>query len=501
MTPQQLRNSILQQAIEGKLVEQRPEEGTAEELYAQIQDEKKKLIAEGKIKKEKPLPEITEEEIPFDIPDSWKWVRIGDLANYKKGPFGSALTKSIFVPKSEKTIKVYEQKNAIQKDVNLGSYYITSDYFEEKMKSFEVVSGDIIVSCAGTIGEIYRLPENIEKGIINQALMRIRLFEPTYCDYYELLFDYLIKDYSRKSSKGSAIKNIPPFDILKNYVLPLPPLEEQKRIVAKIEELLQFIDKYEKAYNALEEYNARFPEDMRKSILQQAIEGKLVEQRPEEGTAEELYAQIQEEKKRLIAEGKIKKEKPLPEISEDEIPFDIPESWKWVRLREILQDMADGPFGSNLKSEHYTSNREVRIIQLSNIGDFEWKDHNVKYTTYEHLATISRSEAFADDIVVAKMMPAGRAIIVPNVDKKYVLSSDAVRLAFCHDLIDKKWLMYTINSKTFNSQVCGETHGVTRIRTSLGKLQNYILPLPPIAEQKRIVAKIEELMPYCEKLK
>lgn len=237
-----LEKKILDLAIRGKLVEQRPEEGTAEELYAQIQEEKKKLIAEGKIKKEKPLPEISEDEIPFDIPENWKWVRIGDLANYKKGPFGSALTKSIFVPKSEDSIKVYEQKNAIQKDANLGFYHITREYFEEKMKSFEVVSGDIIVSCAGTIGEIYRLPENIEKGIINQALMRIKLFEPTSSDYYELLFDYLIKDYSRKSSKGSAIKNIPPFDILKNYVIPLPPLAEQKRIVAKIEELLPYCD-------------------------------------------------------------------------------------------------------------------------------------------------------------------------------------------------------------------------------------------------------------------
>lgn len=235
-----LEKKILDLAIRGKLVEQRPEEGTAEDLYNQIQEEKKKLIAEGKIKKEKPLPEISEEEITFDIPQSWKWVRIGDLANYKKGPFGSALTKSIFVPKSDKAIKVYEQKNAIQKDANLGSYYITREYFEERMKSFEVVAGDIIVSCAGTIGEIYKLPAIIEKGIINQALMRIRLFEPTYCEYYELLFDYLIKDYSRKSSKGSAIKNIPPFEILKKYVIPLPPLAEQKRIVKKIEELLQY---------------------------------------------------------------------------------------------------------------------------------------------------------------------------------------------------------------------------------------------------------------------
>ncbi|MGN0915878.1 MAG: restriction endonuclease subunit S [Succinivibrio sp.] len=233
-----IREKILQMTIEGKLVEQRPEEGTAEELYTRIQEEKKKLIAEGKVKKEKPLPKITDDDIPFDIPESWKWVRIGDLANYKKGPFGSALTKSIFVSKSDNAVKVYEQKNAIQKDSSLGSYYITKEYFEDKMSSFEVLPGDIIVSCAGTIGELYRLPSNIEKGIINQALMRVRLYEPMYCEFYELLFDYLIKDYSRKSSKGSAIKNIPPFDILKNYIIPLPPLAEQKRIVAKIEELL-----------------------------------------------------------------------------------------------------------------------------------------------------------------------------------------------------------------------------------------------------------------------
>ena len=238
MTPQQLKNSILQFAIQGKLVEQRAEEGTAEDLYQQIQEEKQKLIKEGKIKKEKTLPEITEDEIPFEIPKSWKWVRIGELANYKKGPFGSALTKSIFVSKSDNAVKVYEQKNAIQKNSSLGENYITKEYFEDKMSSFEVFPGDIIVSCAGTIGELYRLPSNIEKGIINQALMRVRLYEPIYCEFYELLFDYLIKDYSRKSSKGSAIKNIPPFDILKNYIIPLPPLAEQKRIVAKIEELM-----------------------------------------------------------------------------------------------------------------------------------------------------------------------------------------------------------------------------------------------------------------------
>lgn len=241
--PGQLRKSILQYAIEGKLVEQRPKEGTGQDLFNQIQEEKQKLIAEGKIKKEKAIPPISEEEIPFDIPNNWSWVRIGELGVYKKGPFGSALTKSLFVAKGTDTIKVYEQKNAIRKDASLGEYYITKEYFENKMTSFEVFPRDVIVSCAGTIGEIYQLPDKIEKGIINQALMRIRLMPSMRYDFYSLIFDFLIKDYSQKDGNGSAIKNIPPFADFKNYLVPLPPLEEQKCIVAKVEELFKLCDK------------------------------------------------------------------------------------------------------------------------------------------------------------------------------------------------------------------------------------------------------------------
>lgn len=240
--PEDMKKSILQMAMQGKLVEQRPEEGTADELYEQIVAEKARLIKDGKIKKEKPLPDITEDEIPFGIPSSWKWVRFGEFGNYKKGPFGSALTKAIFVPKADNTIKVYEQKNAIQKNASLGDYYITRDYFESKMKGFELFPGDIIVSCAGTIGETYIMPDGIEQGIINQALMRMKLMPSVYVEYFLIYFDVILKQTARKSSKGSAIKNIPPFDELKSYLVPLPPLEEQKRIVAKIEELLPYCD-------------------------------------------------------------------------------------------------------------------------------------------------------------------------------------------------------------------------------------------------------------------
>lgn len=241
--PEDMKKSILQYAIQGKLVEQRPEEGTGEELYQQIQAEKQRLIAEKKIKKEKPLPEIAENEKPYDIPDNWTWVRFGDLGSYKKGPFGSAITKSMFVPKGNGAIKVYEQKNAIQKDATLGDYYIRRDYFESKMKGFEVFPGDIIVSCAGTIGETYAMPDKFEQGIINQALMRMKIFEPLYIPYFLTFFDFVLKKNARSGSKGSAIKNIPPFEILKNYLVPIPPLAEQKRIVAKLEEILPLCER------------------------------------------------------------------------------------------------------------------------------------------------------------------------------------------------------------------------------------------------------------------
>ena len=241
--PEDMKKSILQYAIQGKLVEQREEEGTGEELYRQIQTEKQRLIKEGKIKKEKPLAEITEDEKPYDIPDNWTWVRFGDLGSYKKGPFGSAITKSMFVPKGNGAIKVYEQKNAIQKDATLGDYYIRRDYFESKMKGFEVFPGDIIVSCAGTIGETYVMPDEFEQGIINQALMRMKIFEPLYIPYFLTFFDFVLKKNARSSSKGSAIKNIPPFEILKNYLVPIPPLAEQKRIVAKLEEILPLCER------------------------------------------------------------------------------------------------------------------------------------------------------------------------------------------------------------------------------------------------------------------
>ena len=314
-----------------EVVDEIYENETAEELYERIQSEKERLISEGKLKKQKKLPEISEDEIPFEIPKSWKWVRLGEIGDYKKGPFGSALKKSLFIPKGDNTIKVYEQKNAIKKDITLGEYYISYDYFKSHMSSFEVQQNDILVSCAGTIGETYIIPNNFEKGIINQALMRIRLASYIDKNYFLIVFDILLRQLTIKDSKGSAIKNIPPFENLKSYLFPLPPLSEQKKISELIDRLFEKLDEAkEKALSALNTFELR-----KAKILHLAIQGKLSKQLDEYKTAEELYEKIQIEKEKLISEGKLKKQKKLPEISEDEIPFEIPKSWKWVRLGEI----------------------------------------------------------------------------------------------------------------------------------------------------------------------
>ena len=252
--PEALKKSILQEAVQGKLVPQDPSDELAEALLERIRAEKQRLIKEGKIKKDKHESVIfrrdnshyekrgseevcIDDEIPFEVPPSWALIRLDNIGIYRKGPFGSSLTKSMFVPKGADTVKVYEQKNAIQKDHTLGTYYITRQYYESKMRSFTVEPGDILVSCAGTIGETYVLPEQIELGIINQALMRMTIFAPIDLDYFLLYFDYVLKQTAKEISKGSAIKNIPPFEIFKKLILPLPPLEEQKRIVEKVREL------------------------------------------------------------------------------------------------------------------------------------------------------------------------------------------------------------------------------------------------------------------------
>ena len=280
----------------------------------------------------------------------------------------------MFVAKNKHSIKVYEQKNAIQKDYTLGDYYINKEKFET-MQSFVVKPNDIIVSCAGTIGETYLLPSDAPVGIINQALMRVTLFDLNMAEYWQIYFAFILLNEAQMKGAGSAIKNIPPFEYLKAVLVAVPPLLEQNRLAERYYKLLSLIDKYESEANKLNSLNQNIYGKLKKSILQEAIQGKLVPQITEEGTAQELLEQIKAEKQKLVKEGKLKKStlsdsiifrgddnKYFEKIANtkmditDEIPFEIPDSWSWVRLNDICSYIQRG------KSPKYSLIKKYPVV-------------------------------------------------------------------------------------------------------------------------------------------
>lgn len=488
MTPQELKASILQLAIQGKLVEQRPEEGTAEELYKQIQEEKKELIKAGKIKKEKTLPEITEDEIPFDIPESWMWVRLGDCSSYS------------------------------QRKEKVNASNITPDMWSLNLEDIEKETGRIIRRCKASERTIAGDKVCFHKGQVLYSKLRPYLKKVLvapddgvcspemvpFAPYGNIDTQYLVYvltnphiDYIINSVTYGVKMPRVGTDTMTNLLIPLPPLAEQKRIVAKIEELLPYIDRYEKAWNRLEEFNKRFPADMQKSILQMAIQGKLVEQRPEEGTAEELYKQIQKEKKKLIKEGKIKKEKPLPEITEDEIPFDIPVDWIWIKLGEIVSVLGGKriPAGRTLTAD----NTGYKYIRVSDMKNGSVLAENLLYVPTDIYPSISRYVIHKEDVYITVAGTIGRVGKIPPEVDGANLTENADRLVFSS--IDQDWLIKCLESSLVQQQIIDATTKVGQPKLAIKRIQELLIPLPPLAEQKRIVAKLEEILPLCERLK
>ena len=357
MIPEQLKLSILQSAFQGKLTGECVPNETADDLYQQIQSEKQRLISEKKIKKEKPLPEISADEIPFDIPDNWRWCYVGDLFLHNTGKAqNSSGSTNGTIRKFITTSNLYWDRFDFTKIKEM-------PFTEAELERCTVRKGDLLVCEGGDCGRsaVWNYDEEV---CIQNHVHRLRPYQDVNIYYFYYLF-YLYKNTGRLRGRGVAIQGLSN-EAIHKIIVPLAPLAEQKRIVAKIEDLLPYIDRYAASYERLEQVNTEFPEDMKKSVLQYAIQGKLVEQRAEEGTGEELYRQIQAEKKRLIKEGKIKKEKPLPEIAEDEIPFDIPESWRWVRFSEIMSTMSTGPFGSMLHKTDYIE-KGIPLVNPANM--------------------------------------------------------------------------------------------------------------------------------------
>lgn len=495
-----LKKAVLQAAMQGKLTKQLETDSSVDELLKKIAEEKERLVIRKNAREDKDYGAIQENEIEFEIPASWRWIRISNIGVYKKGPFGSALTKSIFVTKSENSVKVYEQKNAIQKDSSIGEYYISKEYYETKMKSFTVESGDIIVSCAGTIGETFILPDNIELGIINQALMRMNIAEPINVDFFLYYFDHVLKQNAKKESSGSAIKNIPPFDIFKAMLFPLPPMEEQQRIVEKLNQILPLIEEYGKEEDELIALCQKFPEEMKKSVLQAAMQGKLTKQLETDSSVDELLKKIADEKVKLIEEGKIRKGttkagssgRALAEITEEEIPFDIPENWRWTRLRNIVysrgQKTPDKKFSyidiGSINNQKQILSKNENIIEAKDAPSRARKivaKNDVIYSTvrpYLHNMCIIDKD-FSEEPIASTGFAVMTCIkILPEFLLKYLLSPDFDAYANDHE-----------NSK-----------GVAYPAINDDRLYKALIPIPPIEEQQRIVEKLNTILPIIDSM-
>lgn len=492
MTPQELKNSILQLAIQGKLVEQRPKDGTAEELFARIQKEKQRLIAEKKIKINKRIESISDDVIPFDIPESWIWVRFGNLVNYTMGKtppraepewWGTDIPW-VSIADMPESGHIYETKESV-----------TSAALDKKFGNKISPAGTLLMSFKLTVGRVSILDVD---AVHNEAIISIFPFVDDDSTEKMYLF-YVLPFVSQFGESKNAIKGKTLNDTsISNLLIPLPPLAEQKRIVAKIEELLPYIDRYEQAWSKLEQFNSRFPEDMKKSLLQYAIQGKLVEQHPEEGTAEELFAQIQQEKQRLIADKKIKKEKPLPEITDDEKPFDIPQNWKWVRFGSVLNVVsARRVHQSDWKTNGVPFYRAREIVRLAEDGVV----NNELFISEELYADYAKSGVpKPGDLMVTAVGTLGKCYIVQENDRFYYKDASVICLEnYAH--LYPRYLQLIMESEMFLRQIRSNSSGTTVATLTMVRMVQYLFPLPPLAEQKRIVEKLEQLLPLCERLK
>lgn len=440
------------------------------------------------------MPEITEDEIPFEIPESWEWVRLNVLFEVLNGDRGKNYpAKSTLHHEGIPFISAVNlDGKSVLKDDNL--LCLSKEQYD-KLGNGKLIKGDVVVCIRGSLGKHGKYPFDV--GAIASSLVICRQYadDEILSEYFMQYLDApLFFSQIRLYDNGTAQPNLAAKS-LEQFLIPLPPLEEQHRIVAKIEEILPYIDQYDKAYTKLEIFNKKFPEDMKKSILQMAMQGKLVEQRPEEGTADELYEQIVAEKTQLIKDGKIKKEKPLPEIAEDEIPFDIPSSWKWVRLGNICTKLVDGdhnpPKGVDKKTDYIMASSTN--INNNTIVDIE----KVRYLTQDIFEKENeRTQATDGDIFFTSVGTLGRSCVYKGgYNICFQRSVSVIRT-----LILNYYLKYTFDSAYFQYKINREATGTAQKGFYLKQLAMSLIPIPPLEEQQRIVAKIEELLPYCDQL-
>lgn len=480
---QAIRSKLLDLAIRGKLTEQLPEDGTAEELYRQIQLEKQALIQTGKIRKEKSLPENTEDEIPFEIPANWKWVALGNIAS--KISSGNTPTggrnSDVYVPSG---FPFFREQNIYDDGIRQAGMVFISEKLLETRPNSTVKAKDILLNITGgSIGRCALVPDNFDKGSINQHILIIRTVEPETRFYLHML---IRSSYVQSHIKDKAVGDKDGFSggRCKRILVPLPPLAEQNRIVKRIAQAFSELD----TIDALQAQYADNLTVLKSKLIDTAIQGKLTEQRPEDGTAEDLYQQIQAERKRQEAAGMIKTVELSPDVPATEMPFAIPSNWKWTNLGNVSYIVRGG---SPRPIKQYITTREDGINWIK-IGDVE-KGGKYIYSTHEKIIPegVSRSRrVYPGDFLLTNSMSFGR----PYISKIEGCIHDGWLLI--HDLtgFDPDYLYYLLSSSYLYGQFTDKASGSTVDNLNIDKVKAAVIPLPPLAEQHRIVKRLDDVL-------
>lgn len=512
-----LRELILQLAVMGKLVPQDPDDESAGVLLERIKKEKERLIKEGKIKRQKPLPEITEEEKPYELPKGWEWMYLDKCSVIIMGQSPD----SKYYNNIKKGIPFYQGK------ADFGELYPTPRKWCTVPKKI-AKNNDILISVRAPVG-----PTNIcrEKSCIGRGLASIS----TLNIYEHIYLLYTIRAFEKKISGmgvGSTFSAISLIH-LRKILIPIPPLNEQKRIVGKVDRLMALCDELEKKRE--KSHKKRFnlnnaslekllssrepgefqehwqritgnfdilynnPENVAKlkqAILQLAVMGKLVPQDPADEPASVLLKKIKEEKERLIKEGKIKKQKALPPITEDEKPYDLPSGWEWVRLRDTLLNLTDGTHNSPPNKDK----GPFKYITAKNIKNHGIDLSNVTYVSRDvHEKIYKRCNPVKGDILYIKDGATTGIVTINNLDEPFSMLS-SVALFKISKYTNNHYLLYFFRSPFFYSVMRGDMSGVAITRVTLSKMEKAVIAIPPLNEQKRIVSKVEQLMSLCDRL-
>lgn len=464
-----LRQSVLQAAMQGKLTTQKTEDGDARDLLRDIRAEKEKLVKEKKGKKEKPLAPLTDEEIPFGIPENWVWCRLGEIITLVSG--------QDFSP-HQYSDTVQEGFPYITGASNFGNHSIIENRWTKTPRCI-VSRGDLLLVCKGSgYGRVMIC--NLTSAHIARQIMGIRQNNNVDVQFI-LLFLESNFDILKRFGQG-VIPGISRGDVL-NMQFPLPPLPEQRRIVARVEALMKEIDKLEQTEKELEAIKAAFPADMKASLLQAAMEGKLTTQKAEDGDARGLLLAIREEKEKLVKEKKGKREKPLAPITDEEIPFDIPENWVWCRLGDCIKLLS----GQDLTPDKYNASGKgtIYITGASNIENGR--------ITVNRWTEFPRAIAHKGELLITCKGTIGEMCFL-NIDKVHIARQI---MSIKEVLVDIKYVHIFLLSyvNTLKGNAKSMIPGIDR-----KNVLNALFPLPPLSEQQRIVEKLDQLLPLCDSL-